>query len=195
MSDGFEDFGEPQFVALMERMGASEAEARQVLEERREQFEAALATLAEHPLNNPSTVEPRVVVGRYHFRLRSAISTAITLASTLVGAGVALVGFPEISMAAGLTAAAAGATTLEKLSGLAKQMTEMEFYVYTSILDITQNNLPDAKNLTVEKLEHWYERHDYLPIPALEEILESLRDKGIVKSTGYGKDKKYSIVT
>jgi hypothetical protein len=194
----FSDFTKDEVIKLMITCGASEAVAKQKVADETAKLDSALKRLAEHSFNNVPTTEPRVVVGRFHFRLRKAITNSIKLASSLVAAGVSLVAFPALAVpaavVAGLAGASAVATAIDTISDLFTKMTDEELYVYEKILDIANNNLEISKNLTANDLKEWFTKHEEAPPPDLDDILAAMQKKGILKVNGYGKAAKYSIV-
>lgn len=199
--DEFIDFKRDDILQLMVASGASEDEARSVIDEQADTLNSALQKLAQHEFNQIATTQPRVVVGRYHFRLRKAIVNSIRLSSGLLTAGISLVAFPVFPLAAAgvvAGAAAAVATTIDTLGDMFTKMTDEEVYVYQSILDIATNdranNTDIAKKLTADRLKQWFKDHYEAPPHQLDAILADLEKKGVLKRTGYENQAKYSIV-
>ena len=145
---------------------------------------------------------PKVVVGHFHFRLRKAITNSIKLASSLLTAGIGLVAFPALppfgASVAALGGATAVATAIDTISDLFTKMTDEELYVYQSILDIANNdrhnNTDVAKNLTVDRLKKWFTDHYEAPPPHLDAILAAMHKKGVLRTSGYEEEAKYSVI-
>jgi hypothetical protein len=199
--DEFSDYTKDDVIKLMVERGATEDDAKTTATERSNQLDAALKILAQHSFNNISTAGPKVVVGPFHFRLRKAITNSIKLTSGLLTAGISLVAFPVLPLAAvGVVAGATSAvvTTIDTLSDMFTRMTDEELYVYESILDIATNDRHNstniAKNLTGDRLKQWFKEHYEAPPNHLDAILASMEKKGVLRKSGFDEEAKYSIV-
>ena len=200
--DEFDDYTKADIVKLMIACGASQAEVDAVLAQRSDQLDAALETLAKHSFNAIPTGGPKAVVGRFHFRLRKAITNSIKIASGLLTAGVGLIAFVPAPHVGGpivfLGGASAVATAIDTINDLFKKMTDEEVYVYYSILDIAKNDhankTDNAKKLTALHLKQWFIDHYEAPPNHLDAILASMETKGVLKKTGYDEEATYSIV-
>lgn len=200
-TDEFSDYTKDDIVKLMVEYGAAEADAKKTVTQRAAELDAALTKLAEHSFNQIPTTKPKVVVGHFHFRLRKAIINSIKLSSGLLTAGVALVAFPASlggMLVTSLGGASAVATAIDTISDLFTKMTDDELYVYQSILDIATNdrhNKTDiAKNLTADRLKEWFKTHQEAPPPHLDAILAAMEKKGVLKTSGYEQEAKYTVV-
>ena len=200
--DEFDDYTKTDIINLMLACGASRAEADAKLDQQGDHLDAAIKTLAEHSFNKIPVGGPKAVVGRFHFRLRKAITNSIKLASGLLTAGIGLVAFVPAPHVGGpivlLGAASAVATAIDTISDLFKKMTDEEVYVYHSILDIAENDrankTDNAKKLTALRLKQWFIVHYEAPPNHLDGILASMEKKGVLKKIGYGDEATYSII-
>jgi hypothetical protein len=142
--DEFDDYTQADIVKLMMAYGASQTEADAILAQRSDQLNASLENLAQHSFNTIPTGGPKAVIGRFHFRLRKAITNSIKIASGLLTAGIGLVAFVPAPHVGGamvfLGAASAVATAIDTINDLFKKMTDEEVYIYSSVLDIANND-------------------------------------------------------
>ncbi len=78
--DEFDDYTSADILRLMTECGASQADAEAMLAQRGDTLDAALETLAKHGFNTIPAGGPKAVIGRFHFRLRKAITNSIKIA-------------------------------------------------------------------------------------------------------------------
>jgi hypothetical protein len=200
--DEFDDYTLADILKLMIACGASQAEAEAMLAQHGGKLDAALETLAKHGFNTIPAGGPKAVVGRFHFRLRKAITNSIKIASGLLTAGVGLVAFLPAPHVGGpivlLGGASAVAAAIDTINDLFKKMTDEEVYVYCSILDIARNDhangSDNAKKLTALRLKQWFKDHYEAPPNHLDAILAAMETKGVLKKAGYDEEATYSIV-
>lgn len=194
MSEEYSNLDKDELVALVNAETGSAFKAEEVTPALTERLDKALQALVDHPFNQAADGSVKALIGKYRFPLRKTIVSTVAIAASFTASGIALVGFPIAGVAGGIASVIAAA---EQVSALVTKLDDVDLLVYHALLETAaeRNKKRQAqRGSTLQEIKAIFDSRGEAPPPLLQEILDKLANKEILKVDLSGAEKRYTVI-